>query len=85
MARRVVKGQSMSDVQHMSPEQLAQRLGVSMRSIERWRSTGEGPRYLRAGRRILYPVVEVERWEAARLHPHRAAESGVLVVRSAAA
>lgn len=60
---------------HLTPDQLAARLGVSLRSLERWRLSGDGPRYLRAGaRRILYPVPEVERWEASRLHASRAAE-----------
>lgn len=60
---------------HLTPDKLAERLGVSLRTTERWRVTGEGPRYIRAGaRRILYPIAEVERWEASRLLSSRAAE-----------
>lgn len=60
---------------HLTPEKLAERLGTSLRSLERWRVTGEGPRYIRAGvRRILYPLAEVEAWEAGRLCSSRAAE-----------
>ena len=60
---------------HLTPTVLAERLNVSLRSVERWRVTGEGQVYIRAGaRRVLYPLLEVERWEAARLHASRAAE-----------
>lgn len=60
---------------HLTPATLAERLNVSLRSVERWRVTGEGPAYIRAGaRKVLYPLPEVERWEAARLHASRAAE-----------
>lgn len=60
---------------HLTPEKLAERLGTSLRSLERWRVTGDGPKFLRAGvRRILYPLAEVERWEADRLCGSRAAE-----------
>lgn len=75
----------MSDnTRHLTPDQLAARLGVSLRTIERWRVTGEGPVYLRAGRRCVYPVASVETWEAARLHPSYAAErAGVSQGRAA--
>lgn len=60
---------------HLTPEKLAERLDTSLRSLERWRVTGDGPRYIRAGaRRILYPLAEVEKWEADRLCGSRAAE-----------
>ena len=60
---------------HLTAAKLAERLNVSLRSIERWRVTGEGPAYIRAGtRRVLYPAHEVARWESERLHASRAAE-----------
>jgi hypothetical protein len=60
---------------HLTPSELAERLHVSLRSLERWRVTGEGPAFLRAGaRRILYPLPAVEAWEGARQHVSRAAE-----------
>lgn len=60
---------------HLSPQALAERLGVSLRTVERWRISGEGPPFLRAGgRRVLYRVSDVERWEAGRVHASRAAE-----------
>lgn len=60
---------------HLTPEKLAEREAVSIRTVERWRVTGDGPRYIRvSARRILYPLVEVEKWEADRLCGSRAAE-----------
>jgi len=60
---------------HIPPEKLAERLNVSLRTVERWRATGEGPRFIRCGRRrVVYPVAEVESWEAERTHVSRVAE-----------
>jgi hypothetical protein len=42
---------------------LAQRLGVSQRTIEGWRYRGKGPAYLRLEGRIAYRVIDVERFE----------------------
>jgi predicted DNA-binding transcriptional regulator AlpA len=44
--------------------QVAQRLGVSIRSLERWRMTGDGPRYIKMGRQIRYRAEDVEAWIA---------------------
>lgn len=60
---------------HIPAEKLAERLSVSLRTVERWRVNGEGPCFLRVGpRRVIYPIAEIERWEAERMHASRAAE-----------
>jgi predicted DNA-binding transcriptional regulator AlpA len=60
---------------HLCRQQLAKRLNVSQRSVERWWTEGGGPKGLRLGnRRIVYPLAEVEAWEAERLFPSLAAE-----------
>ena len=60
---------------HLCRRQLAERLNVSQRTIERWWLDGDGPRGLRLGaRRIVYPLVEVEAWESQRLFASRVAE-----------
>ncbi|TCH97720.1 DNA-binding protein [Roseococcus sp. SYP-B2431] len=54
---------------------LAERQHVSLRTLERWRGDGSGPRFLRVGpRKVIYPIAEVERWEAERMYASRAAE-----------
>jgi predicted DNA-binding transcriptional regulator AlpA len=58
----------------LSPKQLAERIQRPERTIERWRLTGEGPAFIRLGRRIAYRVEDVERWLAGRTFASRAAE-----------
>ncbi|MFH5948386.1 helix-turn-helix transcriptional regulator [Roseomonas xinghualingensis] len=54
---------------------LSERFGVSPRTLQRWRRTGEGPRFIRAGARcVRYAEAEVIRWEARNSYDHRAAE-----------
>ena len=54
---------------------VAARYHVSERTLERWRTTGEGPPFVRIGpRRISYRLADCEAWAAARTFPHRAAE-----------
>jgi predicted DNA-binding transcriptional regulator AlpA len=65
----------MNGSSYLTRAELAKRLGVSVRSVERWHAIDQAPAYVRAGpRRVIYPLAAVEAWEAARLHRHRAAE-----------
>jgi len=49
----------------LSTRQLAERLGVSIRTVETWRYRGIGPRGTRLGyKAVRYPESEVERWLA---------------------
>ena len=53
---------------HLTQKDLAERWNVSVRTLERWRSLGEGPRFLRLGRRIVYRHADVESFERAHLN-----------------
>lgn len=44
--------------------ELAQRWRLSERTLEKWRSTGRGVRWIRLGRRVVYRLSDVERFEA---------------------
>ena len=55
-------------VHHLSQLDLARRWAISPRTLERWRWTGEGPRYIKLVGRIVYRIQDVEAFEAARLH-----------------
>ena len=44
----------------------AEYLRLSGRSLERHRVAGTGPRFVKAGRRVLYRRDELDRWAAAR-------------------
>jgi hypothetical protein len=50
----------------LNQRETAEALRVSPRSLERWRVSGFGPRFVKAGRRVLYSEQEVEAWASAR-------------------
>ena len=51
---------------HLTQRQLAERWGISERTLEKWRWAGRGPGHIRLGQRsvIRYPLAEVEKYEA---------------------
>lgn len=51
--------------------ELAERWRLSGRTLEKWRQTRREPRFLRVGGRVLYPLAEVEAYEAAALRGGR--------------
>ena len=53
---------------HLNQTELAERWDLSPRTLEQWRWQGKGPRYLKIGGRVVYPIVEIEAFEAASLH-----------------
>ena len=40
----------------------ARFLRVSTRTLERWRVAGNGPRFCKAGRRVLYRLTDLQAW-----------------------
>jgi hypothetical protein len=61
-------------IHNLSQHELARRWRLSARTLERWRWTGEGPRFLKVGGRVAYRVEDVEAWEAQRLRRSTAAD-----------
>jgi hypothetical protein len=55
-------------MQHIDQKGLAERWLISARTLEQWRWQGRGPRYLKICRRVVYPLSEIEAFEAANLH-----------------
>ncbi len=51
-------------VKHLHQIDLARRWRLSPRTLERWRSHGQGPRYLKIGGRVLYRLEDIEAFEA---------------------
>jgi predicted site-specific integrase-resolvase len=49
---------------HLTEKELARRLGMSIRTLQRWRWTGRGPAFLKLGGRVVYPLTDIESWEA---------------------
>ena len=54
---------------HLTPEELAERWHTTPGTLKDWRQKGRewGPHYIKFGRKVLYPLPEVERIEQARL------------------
>lgn len=45
--------------------ELAARWRISHRTLERWRWTGEGPKFLKVGGRVVYRLSDIEEYEQA--------------------
>lgn len=42
-------------------------LGLSASSLSKWRLTGDGPRYVKAGRRVMYRLADLMIYQEANL------------------
>lgn len=49
---------------NLLPKELAERLRVHVGTLATWRVQGRGPKFIKSGKRVLYPVKEVEAWES---------------------
>ena len=59
----------MSNRRYLTTEQLVERWSgaVAHNTIVNWRGKGEGPPYTKIGHKVLYPIDELENWEAANM------------------
>lgn len=48
---------------NLLPKEAADRLRVTVGCLSNWRTAGNGPKFIKFGRRVLYPVVELEAFE----------------------
>jgi predicted DNA-binding transcriptional regulator AlpA len=55
-------------ISHLSTREVAQRWNISLRTLDRWRWAGEGPRFLKLGGRVVYRLADIEAFEEANLH-----------------
>jgi excisionase family DNA binding protein len=44
----------------LTPAETAEKLRVSMRTLEYWRFSGRGPAFIRVGKRVRYRPADVE-------------------------
>lgn len=58
----------MAEGLNLNTRETAARLHVSLGTLANWRTTGSGPRYIKWGKIILYPVRELDAFEAKHLH-----------------
>lgn len=52
------------DVEYLNTHQLAERTGIAASTWTKRRTSGDGPRYIKAGRRVFYRWPDVEAWFA---------------------
>lgn len=59
----------MTSGEHLSAEQLADRWGLSPRTLSNWRykKPAKGPAFIKIGAKVLYPIDEVRKYEAQNL------------------
>ena len=69
------------NVKHLNQRQLADRWDVSEATMERWRTAGIGPIFLKMQGRVLYRIEDVEAYEAISL---RKSTSERIVMQGAA-
>ncbi|ARJ65053.1 hypothetical protein WV31_04935 [Magnetospirillum sp. ME-1] len=50
---------------YLTQREAAEALRLSERTLERHRLTGTGPRFVKAGRRVLYRPADIEAWAEA--------------------
>ena len=46
-------------------KEAAPKIGVSPGTLDNWRVKGLGPKFIKAGRRVLYDPADIEAWKAA--------------------
>ena len=54
-------------IKHLRQADVAERWSVSPRTLERWRWMGQGPRFLKAGGRVVSRAEDIEAYEAEQL------------------
>jgi hypothetical protein len=53
---------------HLTTLELADRLKMCPGSLANWRRQGKGPKYIKFGSKVLYPMEEIKAWEKEHMH-----------------
>ena len=61
-------------IRHLNQSELAKRWSLSTRTLERWRWQRTGPRFLKAGGRVVCRLEDIESYETAQLRQRDDAE-----------
>lgn len=51
------------EIKHINQRQLASRWDLSEATLERWRTEGIGPKFLKIQGRVLYRLIDIEKFE----------------------
>lgn len=57
---------------NLTPQETAARLRTTIGTLSNWRVRGEGPRFIKLGRKVLYPLAEIEAFEQRQLRANTA-------------
>lgn len=63
----------MSDTKWLGPKDIADELGIPIRTVYQWSTKGTGPRAAKIGRHLRYRRADLERWIEAQYPPTPAA------------
>ncbi len=58
---------TLEDEPHLSPQELADRMGVALMTVYHWNSRGGGPPFIKTGRLVHYRLIDVVAWEKSRM------------------
>ena len=50
---------------YLTPKEVEDMLCIHKGTLANWRCQGRGPAYIKYGRKVLYPIGEIEAWLAA--------------------
>jgi DNA-binding transcriptional MerR regulator len=50
----------------LTTKQLAERWGITERTLRLWRAARYGPKWMKMGKAVRYRLEDVQRWEATR-------------------
>ncbi|MEO9298781.1 helix-turn-helix transcriptional regulator [Devosia alba] len=64
-------------LRHLNQIDLADRWNISHRTLERWRWTGEGPRFVKLGGRVVYRLEDIEAFEYAQMRESTADQPAI--------
>lgn len=56
-----------------TPEEAAEYLKGNQRTLERWRSAGGGPRFVKMGRAVRYRLADLDAWLEQQTREHTGA------------
>lgn len=51
---------------HLSPDALAERMGVPVKTVYAWNHKHSGPRFIKVGKHVRYKLADVIAWEKSR-------------------
>lgn len=57
---------------NLTPAEVAQRLRTTTGTLANWRVKGEGPKFIKSGKKVLYPIAELVAYEQAQLRSNTA-------------